>query len=340
MNSFILLNSSVVSLLPDSIYFGLCGVLSIAVLFGIHLMSKVESAKLGNRISALAVALGVVITILNYNILPQWLIYIGMAIGLIIGLVMASRVKMIQMPQMVALLNGVGGAASAVVASLAFIYPDQAVTTFGNVTAILAVAIGSITLLGSLVAAGKLHSVLTQKPVIIRGHQTISTTLLVLSAILVALSGFSGIIPATPLLIAILVVSSAFGVVFSIRVGGADMPITISLLNSLSGIAAAVAGFAIGDMLLVSIGGIVGASGLFLTQIMCRAMNRSLMDILLGRTTAAGKKTKTAPVIKEDNASAEELDYVEAIRNAKTAIIVPGYGMALAQAQHLVNNLA
>ncbi|MDD3892274.1 MAG: NAD(P)(+) transhydrogenase (Re/Si-specific) subunit beta, partial [Bacteroidales bacterium] len=110
MNSFILLNSSVASLLPDSIYFGLCGVLSIAVLFGIHLLSKVESAKLGNQISALAVALGVVITILNYNILPQWLIYIGMAVGLIIGLVMASRVKMVQMPQMVALLNGVGGA--------------------------------------------------------------------------------------------------------------------------------------------------------------------------------------------------------------------------------------
>ncbi len=340
MNSFILLNSSVASLLPDSIYFGLCGVLSIAVLFGIHLLSKVESAKLGNQISALAVALGVVITILNYNILPQWLIYIGMAVGLIIGLVITSKIKMIQMPQMVALLNGVGGAASAIVASLAFIYPDQAVTIFGNVTAILAVAIGSITLLGSLVAAGKLHSVLTQKPVIIRGHQTISTTLLVLSAILVALSGFSEIIPATLLLIAILVVSSAFGVVFSIRVGGADMPITISLLNSLSGVAAAVAGFAIGDILLVSIGGIVGASGLFLTQIMCRAMNRSLMDILLGKTSAAGKKTKTAPVIKEDSASAEELDYVEAIRNAKTAIIVPGYGMALAQAQHLVNNLA
>lgn len=121
------------------------------------------------------------------------------------------------------------------------------------------------------------------------------------------------------------------------------MPITISLLNSLSGVAAAVAGFAIGDVLLVSIGGIVGASGLFLTQVMCRAMNRSLMDILLGKTAAQSSKTETGEVTetpKEEEGEQVAIDPVEVIKNAKTAIIVPGYGMALAQAQHLVNNLA
>lgn len=122
------------------------------------------------------------------------------------------------------------------------------------------------------------------------------------------------------------------------------MPITISLLNSLSGVAAAVAGFAIGDVLLVAVGGIVGASGLFLTQVMCRAMNRSLMDILLGKTAARSSKTEAevaAPEVSQENEEKQvAIDPVEVIKNAKTAIIVPGYGMALAQAQHLVNNLA
>jgi NAD(P) transhydrogenase subunit beta len=336
--------------LPIGIYYALCGILSIAVLVGIHLMSKVEKAQLGNQISALAVAIGVLITLIQNEILPLWLIYPGVIVGLIIGLVMAKRVKMIQMPQMVALLNGVGGAASAIVASFVFIELYSSIDNLGNpdyfgrVTASLAIAIGSITLLGSLVAAGKLHKVLAQKPVILPSHQALSMALLIVTAILVVLGGFFSVASTSVILIATILIASAFGIVFSIRVGGADMPITISLLNSLSGVAAAVAGFAIGDVLLVAVGGIVGASGLFLTQVMCRAMNRSLMDILLGKTAARNSKTEAdvaAPEVSQENEEKQvAIDPVEVIKNAKTAIIVPGYGMALAQAQHLVNNLA
>ena len=139
-------------MLTDVVYFSLCGILSIMVLVGINLMSKVEKAQLGNRISAIAVALGIVITLIKNDILPLWLIYPGVLVGLIIGLVLAKRVKMIQMPQLVALLNGVGGAASAIVASFVFIELYYGTDFFGRTTASLAVAIGSITLLGSLVA--------------------------------------------------------------------------------------------------------------------------------------------------------------------------------------------
>lgn len=313
------------------------------VLVGIHLMSKVEKAQLGNRISAIAVALGIVITLIKNDILPLWLIYPGVLVGLIIGLVLAKRVKMIQMPQLVALLNGVGGAASAIVASFVFIELYYGTDFFGRTTASLAVAIGSITLLGSLVAAGKLHKVLAQKPVILPFHQLLSVGLLFILLILVVLGGFFTITSTLVMLSITLLVAAAFGIVFSIRVGGADMPITISLLNSLSGVAAAVAGFAINDVLLVFVGGIVGASGLFLTQVMCKAMNRSLLDILLGKTAAGNSKIGTLETANSSQAEEEvqvAIDPVQVIKNAKTAIIVPGYGMALAQAQHLVNNLA
>ncbi|MDD2563225.1 MAG: NAD(P)(+) transhydrogenase (Re/Si-specific) subunit beta [Salinivirgaceae bacterium] len=343
MNNFILLSFSTANILSDSVYYVLCGILSVAVLVGIHLMSKVERAQLGNQISALAVALGVIITLIKNDILPLWLIYPGVIIGLIIGLILAKRVKMIQMPQLVALLNGVGGAASAIVAAFVFIELYDGVDFFGKVTASLAMAIGSITLFGSLVAAGKLHKVLAQKPVILPFHQTLSMGLLIILLVLIVLGGFFSFATSSIMLVATILIATAFGIVFSIRVGGADMPITISLLNSLSGVEAAVAGFAIGDVLLVSIGGIVGASGLFLTQVMCRAMNRSLMDILLGKTAARSSKTETelTPEVSEESEEQQVMiNPEEVIKNAKTAIIVPGYGMALAQAQHLVNNLA
>ena len=345
MNNQIFLSFSTLNTLPDSIYYLLCGILSVAVLGGIHLMSKVEKAQLGNKISALAVALGIVITLIKKDILPVWLIYPGMAIGLIIGLILAKRVRMIEMPQLVALLNGIGGAASAIVASFVFIELYHGNDFFGKTSASLAVVIGSITLFGSLVAAGKLHKVIAQKPVIVPFHQVFSLGLLVMLFILIVSGGFFSIVSVLPLLAATIIVAIAFGIIFSIRVGGADMPITISLLNSLSGVAAALAGFALKDVLLVSIGGIVGASGLFLTQVMCRAMNRKLMDILLGKTSLQNKKTEL--IVSDETFQKEEeeeehetADPVEVIKNAKKVIIVPGYGMALAHAQHLVRNLA
>jgi NAD(P) transhydrogenase subunit beta len=348
MNNKLILNISTANLLSDSVYYAVCIILSLTVLLGIHLMSKVEKAKLGNQISAIAIALGIVITMVKKDILPVWLIYPAMVVGLIIGLILAKRVKMIQMPQLVAILNGVGGAASAIVASFAFDLMHSGNDYFGRITAALAIVVGSVTLFGSIVAAGKLHKVFTQKPIVFPNHQTITITLLVILLVHVILGGLFNIAPAILLIVAMLLFSAVFGIIFSIRVGGADMPITISLLNSLSGVAAAIAGFAVNDILLVAVGGIVGASGLFLTQIMCKAMNRNLFDILLGKTTMHENKKEH---LESPEPSAEpeitiiaekkiQSDPAEIIQNAKQVIIVPGYGMALAHAQHLVKKLA
>lgn len=343
MNNSLILVFSTAGLLSDPVYYALCALLALAVLLGIHLMSRVESAKRGNQLSALAIAAGILITLIKKDILPVWLIYPGMAAGLVIGLILAKRVKMIQMPQLVALLNGIGGAASAIVASFALASLYNSHEVFGKATASLAIAVGTITLLGSLIAAGKLHKILDQKPVVLPFHQPAAITLLFILVIAVLLGGFSPVMPVSHVMTVMIVAAAAFGIVFSIRVGGADMPITISLLNSLSGVAAAIAGFAVADILLVAVGGIVGASGLFLTQIMCRAMNRNLTDILLGKTALHGNVQKNKP--EETGPSAVEpespkADPADVLKKARNIIIVPGYGMALAHAQHLVKNLA
>jgi NAD(P) transhydrogenase subunit beta len=299
-------------------------------------MSKVEYAFVGNRLSALAMFLGVILTLIFYDILPIWSLYIFMAIGFIFGLIFARRVKMIQMPQMVALLNGLGGAASAIVGVFAFMEIGAGSDTFSRVTSMTAIAIGMITLLGSIVAALKLHNLMSQKPVVLPLHQFWSVLLLIATIVIVILSGIKSIEYDTLLLILGIIIPTLFGIVFSIRVGGADMPITISLLNSLSGVAGAISGLAINDVLLVAVGGVVGASGLLLTQIMCRAMNRSLMGILLGKTTAKSSQKAEVVVQREDS----KISPLELLKLAKSVIIVPGYGMALAQAQHLVKMLA
>jgi NAD(P) transhydrogenase subunit beta len=343
-----------------TLYYTICAVLAILVIAGIWMMSKVKTSVQGNLLSAFGLFSGVVVTLIKYEILGVASIYVFMAIGLFIGFVMYRRVKMIQMPQMVALLNGVGGAASAIVGALSLLGVGLAETNyivFSNVTASLALVIGLITLVGSLIAAGKLHRILPQKPIVWKNHGFITKFTLLGSGVAVLLALFIGTSvpvisnPYFILLVGILF-STSFGYVFAIRVGGADMPITISLLNSLSGVAGAVAGMAIGHILLVAVGGVVGASGLLLTQIMCRAMNRDLMDILTGNTSVKKQKTQSevkfesseikveplsSPSIKEENKEKTAADVLAA---AKTVIIVPGYGMALAQAQHLVKQLA
>ncbi|HQC55270.1 MAG TPA: NAD(P)(+) transhydrogenase (Re/Si-specific) subunit beta, partial [Clostridia bacterium] len=217
-----------------------------------------------------------------------------------------------------------------------------------------AIVVGAATLSGSLIAAGKLHRLIPQKPIVLKGHMSLTLGTLILSLIaslLATILGATGVIPNNSwsmaiLMLVILISSLAFGVIFSIRVGGADMPITISLLNSLSGVAGAIAGLAMNDLLLVAIGGIVGASGLLLTQAMCKSMNRKLIDILTGKTSAHGiKATSASKVEKEEDKPVEvkedkKVNQMDILKNAKKVIIVPGYGMAIAQAQYLVKNLA
>ena len=355
-------------------------ILAVLVLAGISMMSKVRTAVAGNLLSAFAMLCGIVGTLFFAGVVSVWTIYVSILIGALIGSLLAARVQMIQMPQTVALFNGLGGGASALVGLLS-VHGDSAFVRF---TALLAVAVGMVTLVGSLIAAGKLHRVLPQKPVVWKGHALCTLLFLVLTLAFVVAGTFAHGACLTVCLVGAFVFASLFGLWFSLRVGGADMPITISLLNSLSGVAGSIAGMAIGDVFLVAVGGIVGASGLLLTQIMCRAMNRKLMSILTGGTM---KPSTPTPAIEENEneelvqrimdlekkikeleamvadleARVQALDgqlnaapapapvaapveeaptAASVLSKAKDVIIVPGYGMALAQAQHQVRQLA
>ena len=322
-------------------------------------MSRVPSAVRGNRLSMLAMLLAIIVALTQGSMISNLVVLLFILIGGCVGLFFAKKVSMIQMPQTVGLLNGLGGGASAlvgIVSLMGIINPQELfgrgllmafsgaefwLSPFESGTAVLAIIVGMLTLTGSLVAAGKLHKVLPQRPVVLKNHSMILLILLAISLVALIL-GTCFITPKLIPLIALLaIISSAlFGWIFAIRVGGADMPITISLLNSLSGVAGGIAGMAIGNVMLVAIGGIVGASGLLLTQIMCRAMNRSLMDILLGKTSKpTGSKKVSTEVVETPNVAPQK-DYLEAVlQSAKEVIIVPGYGMALAQAQHEVKQL-
>lgn len=331
--------------MTDITYYILCAVLTVGVLIGISLMSKVKTAVAGNGISAVCTAAAIILTLYKYKIFSKTEALIiclaGIAVGLIVGVIGAYKVKMIQMPQTVALLNGFGGAASALVAIVSMLNGEK-LDAFSIIAAGLALAIGMITLTGSIIAAGKLQKILSQRPVIWKSHRAVTTVSLILTVITIILFPLNVL----PVLLNVLLcsfISGFFGVAFAIRVGGADMPITISLLNSFSGVAGAIAGMAISDPLLVAIGGVVGASGLLLTQIMCKAMNRHLIDILLGKTSAASaKKTEiqTEEAIEAPAEIKESKSPAEILAEAKKVIIVPGYGMALAQAQNLVKQLS
>ncbi len=319
-------------------------VLSILILAGIKLMSSPKTAVLGNRIGAMAM-LAAVIMVLTYNgIIDVPLLWLAIFVGGVTGYIMAMRVKMIQMPQMVALLNGLGGGASALVALVEIFERYKQMTLFGRFTGQLALAVGAVTFSGSLIAAAKLDRRISQRPIILKNHGHISNTVLLLIILLIITASAANISSMGFIAIITAFLALAYGVLFAIRVGGADMPITISLLNSFSGLAGAICGFTIEDPLLVAVGAIVGASGLILTQIMCGAMNRSLVDILSGSQLNSGinKKEATAQErvidVEKPPATAKKSP-AEILKTAEKVVIVPGYGMAIAQAQSQVKAL-
>lgn len=353
-------------LTPDTVYYAISAVLVVLVLVGLKMLSRVQTAVTGNLLGALAMALAISLTMWHFKIFTAVELYVAMLIGVGFGAVIWRRTKMIRMPQTVALLNGLGGMASMLAGILTLVlHSDNNV--FANVTAGLAIAVGGATFFGSLIAAGKLHQVLSQHPVVLPAHSLWVVLALVISVgatVSYAFAPFNAPGWAQTVLIIVQVIgANVFGYLLAVRVGGADMPITISLLNSLSGVAGAIAGLAISNLLLVAIGAIVGASGLLLTQIMCRAMNRSLVDILLGKTSVGSSETSpvpaetemepdTAPPSSEQNADAKtevesqdaassdaSVSFGEWIEAAQRIIIVPGYGMALSQAQQQVKRL-
>ncbi|NLC32829.1 MAG: NAD(P)(+) transhydrogenase (Re/Si-specific) subunit beta [Clostridiales bacterium] len=340
--------------MSDSLFYILSAILSMLVLLGIHWGSKVRTSVRGIRLSALAILLAIIIVFIKYNLLGIMDIWIGLAIGIAISVYITARVKMIGMPQLVGLLNGLGGLASAAAALLTIQHGGN-ITKFELMTALIGLAVGAFTLSGSLVAAGKLHRILPQKPIVLpRGQLLLGMiALLMMVLILIPMFASSNVVTYTWLLLA---VSLLFGLLFALPVGGADMPITISLLNSTSGIAAAITGMAIGNVLLVSVGGIVGASGLLLTLIMCRSMNRKLSGVIFSRKRIDVHSLDASVSMPEDEkeltplqsvnimsesvpVAAQETDLADWLSDAKNIVIIPGYGMAVSQAQELVKTL-
>ena len=324
-----------------------------AVLFilGLKGLTKVRTARRGNFLSSTAMLLAIAATLLYTDVVsPLWII-VGLAVGAAIGAIAAVRVQMTAMPEMVALFNGCGGAASAFVA-LSVIWALTRETPQGldlvdvstAVTTMVSVLIGSVTLSGSVVAYLKLQGKISGQPILLPARHVVNLVLVLAALGLAALFVVGDLSGSTASMVAVAVTALGLllGVLLVIPIGGADMPVVISLLNSYSGLAACATGFVLRNNLLIISGALVGASGLILTQIMCKAMNRSLANVLFGGFGAqeagsggGGGKDEYGTI---RSYSAEEAAMV--LENAESVIVVPGYGLAVAQAQHTVRELA
>ncbi|MDO9041927.1 MAG: NAD(P)(+) transhydrogenase (Re/Si-specific) subunit beta [Desulfocapsaceae bacterium] len=306
---------------------------------GIKYLSSPDTAKKGNFLSMIGMAAAIGATLAAPEINGFTLIIGGIFIGTVIGAYAAIKVKMTAMPEMVGLLNGCGGAASALVALAEFHGNSTGFVPFTLLTLLLSLIIGGLTFTGSLMAYAKLQGLIPTRPVTYPGQQIING-LIVLAT--VALSWLVFQDSTNILTIAgVLVLSLGLGVLAVIPIGGADMPVIICLLNSYSGLAVSMTGFALSNNALIITGSLVGASGIFLTKIMCDAMNRSLANVLF---SAFGKvdesATATGEIPAQTMKGGEVEDVATILANAQSLIIVPGYGMAAAQAQHATRELA
>ncbi len=305
-----------------------------AVLFilGLKFLGSPATARRGNMLSALGMLLAVVVTLLDQAIIDYRWILLGMVIGTVIGALAARLVAMTAMPEMVALFNGFGGIASLLVGWVALAQPK--LNSFLLLTIFLSILIGGVTFTGSLVAWGKLSERFPGRPILFRGQRLVNFALLLANF---ACGVMFVLYPQQPLWLYLAVTLSAtMGVMTVIPIGGADMPVIISLLNSYSGLAACAAGFAINNNILIVAGSLVGASGIILTRIMCKAMNRTLSHVLFsGFGAVAGASNKIEGEVTA--LSAEDAYYV--LEAAQSVVIIPGYGMAVAQAQHVVKEL-
>jgi NAD(P) transhydrogenase subunit beta len=300
-------------------------------ILGLKRLGSPATARGGNMLSACAMLLAIVAALLDQGIVEYQWILIGFAVGAVIGAAAARLVEMTSMPEMVALFNGFGGLASLLVGWAAL---DTGATTFTLITIVLSVLIGGLTFTGSLIAYGKLSETIGSAALMFKGQQVVNS-LIVLG--IVASAVMFTIEPANSQWLYIVIgLSLLFGIMAVIPIGGADMPVVISLLNSYSGLAACAAGFAINNNILIVAGSLVGASGIILTQIMCKAMNRSLTNVLFsGFGSVTDDTTEVEGEIKP--ISVEDAYYV--LEAASNVAIVPGYGMAVAQAQHVVKEL-
>ena len=326
---------------------------AVLFIFGLKGLTRVRSAQRGNAIAAFAMLIAVVATLIEMGTFDLQWILVGLVIGSAIGAIAATRVQMTSMPEMVALFNGSGGFASTLVAT-SFIWfnvieKGAGATTADTVggasafTAVLSIFIGTLTLSGSVIAFMKLSGKMSGKPVLLPGRHVINLLLIAGSLGLGIYALFAvadGGTLSTFVLVAV-VLSLLLGIMLVIPIGGADMPVVISLLNSYSGLAAAATGFVLQNNVLVISGALVGASGLILTQIMCVAMNRTLAHVLFGgfgQADSTGGSQSDSEYTNVRSGGAEEAALV--LENAESVAFVPGYGLAVAQAQHAVKELA
>lgn len=317
-------------------------------IIGLKMLGRQESAVRGNLVSAGGMALAIAATLLNHDLIhTYWWIVVGVLIGSAIGAIAAIRVPMTSMPEFVALFNGTGGIASLLVGWSEFNTHTGTDTWSGSAYIVpvasifLATVIGGVTFSGSGIAYAKLAERMNSKALLYKGQQIVNV--LVVLAIL-ACGAIMLMGPNEPIAYAAfgvtIFLALVLGVLATIPIGGADMPVVISLLNSYSGLAACAAGFAIGNTVLVVSGSLVGASGIILTNIMCKAMNRSLANVLFsgfGAVTESGGGGGKGPQGEAKAITAEDAYYV--LEAAASVVFVPGYGMAVAQAQHVVREL-
>jgi NAD(P) transhydrogenase subunit beta len=316
---------------------------SVLFILGLKLLSSPKTARRGNLYGATGMLIAIVVTLFDQRILDFTYILIGLLVGTALGVWMAKAVQMTAMPQMVGVLNGFGGGASVLVAYAEYLRMTETGKLFSatadiHVTIVLSLLIGTVTFVGSMIASAKLQGIMRGAPILYPMQK--QTNALMLAAILVM--GVLFVLDPSKwyLPMAIVALSSVLGVTSVIPIGGADMPVVISLMNSYSGLAGAMTGFVLQNNVLIISGTLVGTSGLILTNIMCKAMNRSLGNVLFagvgvdyeaGTTTATEQRT-VVRYTPEDAAFMLE--------NAQSVIIVPGYGLAVAQAQHVLQELA
>lgn len=308
---------------------------AIMFIVGIKLLGRASTARRGNLISAAAMTVAIAATMFLAGLDYTWIL-VGLVLGAAVGVYAARTVQMTGIPELVALLNGSGGAASMLVGWVEYLrFRDSDPVT--AVAILFAVVIGSITVTGSVVAWAKLSEKISGKPTLFNGQKQLNAALL---AAMVILGIIFVITPSTSyaLLLLIIVLGLALGLLGVLPIGGADMPIVISLINSLTGVAVAATGFAIGNTVLVVAGSMVGASGLILTMIMTKAMNRTLGNVLFSGFGSASSGGGTAVEGEIKPITAEDAYYI--LEAANSVIFVPGYGMAVAQAQHVVKELA
>ena len=317
-------------------------VASFFFILGLKKLGSPKTARRGNQYAMIGMLLAIVMTLLNEEILDFGYIIAGLIVGGAIGAIVAKKVQMTSMPEMVALFNGFGGGSSTFVAYSEYMR-DTGVgsvppTTDVTISIVLSVLIGTVTFFGSLIAFAKLQGILRGAPITFKGQKVLNA----LGLIAVAVLGYLLTMDYTQenYLLIIIAIPTILGVLAVIPIGGADMPVVISLLNSYSGLAAAATGFVLSNNVLIISGALVGASGIILTQIMCKAMNRSLANVLFA---AVGTDDSTGTSTRGDRSRVTEYtpeDAAMVFDSASSILIVPGYGLAVAQAQHIVHELA